>query len=221
MNTGGPWRAGVATDTGLQRSNNEDRVHVDEAAGVFLVVDGVGGEAAGERAAEVAVKTIPEKLASLDGDVEERIRLAITAANNEIYDLAQSDETCRGMACVLTLVVAHDDRVTVGHVGDSRLYLAWNGVLRKLTADHSPVGELEDVGKLTEDEAMRHPRRTEVFRDVGSRPRDPHEEEFIEIKTVRFRPEAALLICSDGLSGLLPSAQLAAIRDAHAGQPVS
>ena len=85
------------------------------------------------------------------------------------------------MACVLTLVVAHDDRVTVGHVGDSRLYLAWNGVLRKLTADHSPVGELEDIGKLTEDEAMRHPRRNEVFRDVGSRLRDPHEEEFIEI----------------------------------------
>jgi len=92
MNTAAPWRAGVATDTGLQRSNNEDRVHVDEAAGVFLVVDGLGGHAAGERAAEVAVKTIPDKLAALDGDVEERIRQAITAANNEIFELAQSDD---------------------------------------------------------------------------------------------------------------------------------
>src|SRR5262245_18272201 len=140
MNTTAPWRAGVATDTGLQRSNNEDRVHVDEAAGVFLVVDGVGGHAAGERAAEIAVKTIPEKLAALGGGVEERIRGAITAANNEIFELAQGDEDCNGMACVLTLVLAHDDRVTVGHVGDSRLYLVWNGVLRKLTTDHSPVG---------------------------------------------------------------------------------
>src|SRR5206468_5632222 len=89
MNTAAPWRAGVATDTGLHRSNNEDRVHVDEAAGIFLVVDGLGGHAAGERAAEVAVKTIPDKLAALDGDVEERIRQAITAANNEIFELAQ------------------------------------------------------------------------------------------------------------------------------------
>jgi hypothetical protein len=99
------------------------------------------------------------------------------------------------------------------------LYLAWNGVLRKLTADHSPVGELEDIGKLTEDEAMRHPRRNEVFRDVGSRLRDPHEEEFIEIKTVRFRPEAALLICSDGLSDVLTSAQIGAIVEGYDGDP--
>ena len=123
------------------------------------------------------------------------------------------------MACVLTLVVAHDQRVTIGHVGDSRLYLVWNGILRKLTADHSPVGELEDIGKLTEDEAMRHPRRNEVFRDVGSRPRDPHEEEFIEIKTVRFRPDAALLICSDGLSDILTSAQIGAIVESYDGDP--
>src|SRR5438132_1002021 len=113
MNTVAPWRAGVATDTGRERQNNEDRVHVDEAA------------------------------------------------------------------------------------------------------DHSPVGELEDIGKLTEDEAMRHPRRNEVFRDVGSRLRDPHEEEFIEIKTVRFRPEAALLICSDGLSDVLTSAQIGAIVEGY------
>src|SRR4051812_22063107 len=156
MNTTAPWRAGVATDTGLQRANNEDRVHVDEAAGVFLVVDGVGGHAAGERAAEIAVKTIPEQLAASTGAPEERIRHALTVANNEIYDLAQSEPECQGMACVLTLVVAHEDRVTIGHVGDSRLYLVWNGVLRKLTADHSPVGELEDLGKLTEVEAMQH-----------------------------------------------------------------
>ncbi|HTM48145.1 MAG TPA: protein phosphatase 2C domain-containing protein [Bryobacteraceae bacterium] len=219
MKTAAPWRAGVATDTGMQRANNEDRVHVDEAAGVFLVVDGVGGHAAGERAAEIAVKTIPEKLAALDGDVEDRIRRAIAAANDEIFDLAQSDESCRGMACVLTLVVAHDDHVTVGHVGDSRLYLVWNGVLRKLTADHSPVGELEDVGRLTEDEAMRHPRRNEVFRDVGSRPRDPYEEEFIEVKTVLFRPDAALLICSDGLSDVLTSARIGAIVESYDGDP--
>src|SRR5437870_12132736 len=123
------------------------------------------------------------------------------------------------MACVLTLVVAHDDRVTVGHVGDSRLYLAWNGVLRKLTTDHSPIGELEDVGRLTEEEAMSHPRRNEVFRDVGSRPRQANDEEFIEIKSVRFRPDAALLLCSDGLSDVLTTAQIGAILVTYDGDP--
>jgi len=217
MNATAPWRAGVASDTGQHRPNNEDRVYVDESAGVFLVVDGVGGHAAGERAAEVAVKTIPEQLATQDVSPEERIRQAITVANNEIFELAQSDPDCHGMACVLTLVVAHEDRVTVGHVGDSRLYLVWNGVLRKLTTDHSPVGELEDLGKLTEEEAMQHPRRNEVFRDVGSRPRDAHEEEFIEIKTIRFRPDAALLLCSDGLSDVLTAARIGAILQTYDG----
>src|SRR5258708_10029821 len=116
MNITAPWRAGVASDTGAQRANNEDRVYVDEAAGVFLVVDGVGGHAAGERAAEIAAKTIPQKLAALEGGVEERVRKAITAANNEIFELSQNDPECREMACVLTLVVAHEDRITVGHV---------------------------------------------------------------------------------------------------------
>src|SRR6478609_4874060 len=66
---------------------------------------------------------------------------------------------------------------------------------------------------------MRHPRRNEVFRDVGSRPRDPHEEEFIEIKSVRFRPDAALLLCSDGLSDVLTAAQIGAILESYDGDP--
>src|SRR5581483_10452524 len=90
-----------------------------------------------------------------------------------IFEEAASNELWRGMACVLTLAVIEGDKVTVGHVGDSRLYLTWNGAIRKLTPDHSPVGEREDAGELTEAEAMAHPRRHEVFRDVGSRRRYP------------------------------------------------
>src|SRR5262249_5972782 len=141
--------------------------------------------------------------------------------NNEIFELAQSDNDCRGMACVLTLVVAQENRIVVGHVGDSRLYLVWNGVLRKLTSDHSPVGELEETGRLTEDEAMRHPRRNEVFRDVGSRPREGDEEEVIDIRAVRFRSDAALLLCSDGLSDVLTAAQIGAILETYDGDPES
>ena len=95
---------GVATDPGLERANNEDRTYVEEAAGIFLVVDGIGGQAAGEKAAEVAVRVIPEQLARVDGEPSERVRRAITAANNEIFQLAEQNEEWRGMACVLTPV---------------------------------------------------------------------------------------------------------------------
>ena len=142
------WRAGVATDPGLQRPNNEDRVFVDESAGIFLVVDGIGGQAGGETAAETAVRVIAECLANATGPLKRRVREAITA-------------------------LAENDHIVVGHVGDSRLYLMWDGKLRKLTSDHSPVGESEDEGEISEREAMAHPRRHQVFRDVGSKPRDP------------------------------------------------
>lgn len=221
MSTAVAWRAGVATDPGLQRSINEDRALVDEALGVFLVVDGLGGHAAGEMAAETAVRAIIGHMeaAALEGrsDVEENIRRAITEANNQIYQLAQQNADWRGMACVLTLAVAEEDRVTVGHVGDSRLYLIWNGNLRKLTSDHSPVGEQEEHGELTEEEAMQHPRRNEVFRDVGSQPHDPHDPHFIETRTFRFRQDAALLLCSDGLSDVLTSGEISEIVERYDG----
>lgn len=221
MNAATVWHAGVATDPGLERAVNEDRVLADEARGVFLVVDGLGGHAAGELAAETAAGVVEAEMASLDSnaDVEARVRQAITKANNNIFELAEKNDEWRGMACVLTLAVAQEDRVTVGHVGDSRLYLAWNGSLRKITSDHSPVGEQEDQGELTETEAMHHPRRNEVFRDVGSRLRAADEVEFIETRSFPFRPDAALLLCSDGLSDVLTSSEIGAIVDRYGGDP--
>jgi len=214
-------RSGTASDPGLLRSHNEDRVYVDDAGGVYLVVDGMGGRAAGELAAQTAVRVIPEQLESAEGEAAERVRQAITAANNEIYRLAQERDECRGMACVLTVAVAHEDRVTVGHVGDSRLYLVWDGNLRKLTSDHSVVGELEDMGELTEAAAMEHPRRNEVFRDVGSRPRGADDEDFIQIKSLPFRPNAAILLCTDGLSDMLSSAEIGSIVQGYCGDPAA
>jgi serine/threonine protein phosphatase PrpC len=219
MKTAIGWRVGHATDVGRQRSSNEDRAHVDEANGIFLVVDGMGGHAAGEKAAETAVAIIPHELERLRGDVEPGIRRAITAANNEIFNLAREHPEWAGMACVLTLAVAHGDKLTVGHVGDSRLYLAWQGRLRKLTSDHSPVGEKEDRGDLTEEEAMHDPRRNVVFRDVGSRPHAPADEEFIETRSFPFRPDAAFLLCTDGLSDVLTSAEMNAIVQRYDDDP--
>jgi serine/threonine protein phosphatase PrpC len=207
------WRSGVASDTGLVRASNEDRYWIDDDNGVFLVVDGVGGHAAGETAAETAVEVIREELRTANGSAsgaEERVRQAIAAANNQIYAIARDSDDLHGMACVLTLAVVDAGEVVIGHVGDSRLYLIWNGAIRKLTPDHSPVGEDEDAGELTEEQAMLHPRRNEVFRDVGTRPHAAGDDGFIEIRRCHFKPEAAFLLCSDGLTDVLPSM---AIRD--------
>ncbi len=219
MKTTVAWRAAMASDIGVQRSNNEDRVYIDEARGVFLVVDGVGGQVAGEKAAEMAAEIIPRELELLSGSVEDRVRGAITRANNEIHHLSEQNDELRGMACVLTLAMAHDDKITVGHVGDSRLYLLWNGTVKKLTSDHSPVGEREDQGEITELQAMVHPRRNEVFRDVGSRLHEPNDEQFIEIKSLPFHREAAILLCSDGLSDVLRTSEIGAIVDRYEGDP--
>lgn len=213
------WRSGAATDPGRLRDENQDRSYIDDKLGIFLVVDGLGGHAGGEKAAETALDVIPAELELQDGDVAQRIRGAIAAANNRICDLAEQNEAWRGMACVLTLAVIHDDKVTVGHVGDSRLYLVWNGTMRKLTPDHSPVGEREDRGDLSEQEAMLHPRRHEVFRDVGSRQRDADDNDFVEMKEFLFKPDAAILLCSDGLSDLVTSAEIGDVIERYDGDP--
>jgi PPM family protein phosphatase len=209
--------AGAATDTGLLREQNEDRYWMDAGRGIFLVVDGVGGQAAGELAAQTAVETIRESLSRAAAPAEDRVRTAITLANNRIFHRAQEDEGHAGMACVLTLALLEEGRITIGHVGDSRLYLIWDGAIRKLTSDHSPVGEDEDAGALTEEEAMHHPRRNEVFRDVGSRLRAVEDADFIEIRQCRFQDDAALLLCSDGLTDQLTAAQVRAITERYHG----
>jgi PPM family protein phosphatase len=156
------------SDPGRVRDNNEDRFHCDPGRGIFIVVDGVGGHAGGEIAAETALLQVRTRLERASGSAEERLREAITLANNEVYRLSRTNAEWTGMACVLTAALVQDHQVTIGHVGDSRLYKLRSGAIEKLTHDHSPVGEREDAGELDELEAMRHPRRHEVFRDVGS-----------------------------------------------------
>jgi len=208
-----------ASDPGRIRRNNEDAFYVDGDRGIFLVVDGIGGQAAGEKAAEIALGRVRARLERQTGTVEQRVREAIANANNEIYHAARENPEWRGMACVLTLAVMENGSAVVGHVGDSRLYQIRRGEIRKITHDHSPVGEREDNRELSEAEAMRHPRRNEVFRDVGSEPHAPDDENFIEVQRILFDPESALLLCSDGLSDLVPAAEILYAVESHAGNP--
>jgi hypothetical protein len=123
------------------------------------------------------------------------------------------------MACVLTVALIKDGQATIGHVGDTRLYKIRKDRIEKITRDHSPVGEREDCGELSESEAMRHPRRNEVYRDVGSEPHQPGDPEFVDLETIRFEDDAALVLCSDGLSDLVRASSIAQIVARHAGNP--
>ena len=161
------------SDPGRRRENNEDRFHSDPERGIFFVIDGVGGQAAGEKAADTAHEFLRARLERPTGSIPVRIREAITVANNEIHRLAQGNDEWHGMACVLTVAVAEENEVHIGQVGDSRLYLIQPGEIRKVTHDHSPVGEREDRGEIDEISAMRHPRRNEVYRDVGTTQHSP------------------------------------------------
>jgi serine/threonine protein phosphatase PrpC len=212
-------RAAGVSDVGRKRDANEDRFHIDLGRGIFIVADGIGGHAAGEQAAETAIAAMTERLARQTGSVSDRLREAITIANNGIYRLAATRTDWHGMACVLTAAIVNGDRAVVGHVGDSRLYRLINGHIEKITPDHSPVGEREDAKEISELEAMRHPRRNEVFRDVGSEPHEAHDDDFVFVKEIDVPPGAALLLCSDGLTDMLPSETIRDVVASYAGSP--
>lgn len=213
------FRSHAATDPGHVRRRNEDAVFADDAQGVYFVVDGMGGQNAGHVAAQIASQTLRARLERKTGTAERRIREAIALANNAIFEDAQKHADHAGMGCVLTVAVIEDGRLHYGHVGDTRLYRIQNGEIRKLTQDHSPVGELEDSGQIGESEAMDHPRRNEVFRDAGSALRDPDDEFFIQTGVEPAEPDAAFLLCSDGLTDVVASARIREIVQQGAGHP--
>ena len=198
----------AASDVGRVRTANEDAFICDADRGLFAVIDGVGGQAGGEVAATIARRELELRLRRETGSIEDRIREAIAAANASIHAEAQRMPALSGMACVLTIAVVAGERLVIGHVGDTRLYRIGPTGTRKLTHDHSPVGQLEDAGRLDEEEAMRHPERNQVFREVGTRPRQPTDPDFIEIVTDRFGPDEALLLCSDGLTDSITSSEI-------------
>jgi serine/threonine protein phosphatase PrpC len=215
--------AAAGSDPGRVRENNEDRTLCDPELGIYAVVDGVGGESGGEIAAQTAVEILRARLSRRTTDTPRLIREAIALANKQIWEKAQADPALAGMACVLTVAVVDGAQATIGHVGDSRLYLLragdGGGEIRKITRDHSPVGAREDVGEISEAEAMSHPRRNEIFRDVGSGPHEPDEEGFIDVTQIRFEPDSALLICSDGLSDLVTSQSILSLVESNAANP--
>ena len=217
MNTA--LRAAAGTDTGKQRESNEDALLCEPEEGFFAAIDGVGGYAGGEIAAAEARDAIRRRLLHRTGSPEDRLREAVANANNKIYWRSQEEPRFFGMACVLTVVLLEDDYFYAAHVGDTRLYKIRGRQITKLTRDHSFVGMQEDQQVLSEFQAMHHPRRNEILRDVGSEHHEPDDENFIDIVEGPFEADCALLLCSDGLTDLVPSRELLRLVLENAGTP--
>jgi serine/threonine protein phosphatase PrpC len=218
-------RFGGDSDTGLIREHNEDRLLLLPELGIFGVVDGMGGHRAGEKAAEIAVAVLKAnflnaRTATSSAERIRQIQLAVLDANNQIYEMGLANEEWHGMACVLTIAMIREDMLTVGHVGDSRLYRVSRNKIEKLTRDHSPVGMREDANELTEAEAMHDSRRHEVLRDVGSELRPENDYNFADVFEIPFDPTTAIVLCSDGLTDMVTAADILQVVKQSAGDPV-
>ena len=206
------------TDMGCVRKNNEDTFVVqniwDEGHLLAVVVDGVGGYEGGEVAAAIARDTIVEYLGKYpNGERLELLKQAVISANDKVLEGKSKSEELSGMSCVLTAVLVEvaDLRVNMVHVGDTRLYQYAYGKLRKLSHDQSVVGYLEDNGLISEEEAMLHPQRNVISHYVGSEEFKEEGGEYVETSSFPLVPTSTLMLCSDGLSDLVPSDRISSV----------
>ena len=208
--------AGV-TDVGRHRSHNEDSIGTDLAMGLTVLADGMGGYKAGEVASAIAINMLMEELREgmpklTPGQIDEEsgyskesllVESAIQSANEAIFQTAQSQPQCAGMGTTLVAAVFYDDRLTVAHIGDSRMYRLRGDAFEQITVDHSLLQELIDKGFYTPEEAKESLNKNLVTRAMGielSVQPDVQEEVVL--------PGDIYLLCSDGLSDLVEDEQI-------------
>ena len=195
-----------ATDAGKVRANNEDALLVGEGRDetLFVVADGIGGFEAGEVASRIAVDVLREL------EPGASFEAAIREANRRILAVGRGDERLSGMGTTIVATrfggTREEPLAEIAHVGDSRAYLLRGGSLQPLTEDHSLVAELVRSGDLTRDQAAEHPQKNLITRALGA-------EEEVEVDTVVLPVEAGdrLLLCSDGLTDMVPEANIGEI----------
>jgi protein phosphatase len=203
----------AVSDAGRARSNNEDRYRADSRLGFFMVVDGVGGQVAGEVASEcVAVsvhkfiqdtfddasKTWPFGIDPALSTAGNRLRCGTLIANHALAHRIADDQDLQGMAATMSAVLLDNARASVANVGDCRLYLLRDGRLKQMTTDHSLVAEQVRMGLLDAAAARTHPMRNIVTRALSG-------EDALDIDVVEFdiQPDDTLLLCSDGLNSMI------------------
>jgi serine/threonine protein phosphatase PrpC len=205
------------TDTGKERQNNEDAFIARQSAEnrfiIACVIDGVGGYAGGEIAAGLAREAILKRLEKPSGDVISMIIDCFELANERIIEQKQLNKEYAQMSCVSTLALADivNNQFYYAHVGDTRLYLLRDNSLVKISHDQSFVGFLEESGRLSEEEAMNHPKRNEINKALGFESHLGKNTDYIETGQSPFLSGDMLLLCSDGLTDMLGSAEITAI----------
>ncbi len=195
------------TDVGLKRPNNEDSFYIDERKGICMVADGMGGAAAGELASGIFAETA-QKLFSDVGSapgraVVELVQAVFQSANERILRHAEENPSHKGMGCTAELIAFSDEEMVLGHIGDSRTYRYRNGNLRQITRDHSLVQEQIEQGRITVQEARKHPLRNVILRAVGI-------SDGLALDIVKMKPQTKdiFLLCSDGLSDMVEDEQI-------------
>ena len=190
------------SDVGQMRSHNEDSVLAQPP--LFVVADGLGGHEAGEVASTIAVETIRDN-APRHADSNALAR-AVRAANREVIRAAREGIGRSGMGTTITAAIVEGGRIALAQVGDSRAYLLHNGVLQRLTQDHSMVADMIRRGQLTESDARIHPNRSVITRALGT-----DANMVADAYAIDAAAGDRLLLCSDGLTGMLEDARIAEI----------
>mgnify|MGYP003290043367 CR=1 FL=1 len=200
------------TDVGRTRIANEDAFKFgkfDDGTSWAVVCDGMGGVHGGKVASSTAIDIVSQKInkcynTSMNiASIENLLLSAITTANCLVYDRGSSDKELEGMGTTIVAAVCKNGEACIAHVGDSRAYIISDGKIKLITKDHSLVQEMLDMGQITETEFEHHPRKNIITRAMGV-----DEKIDIEFDTVEFAENDALILCSDGLSGLLKKEKL-------------
>ncbi len=208
-------KAGAATDIGLVRMMNQDSYYCSRGLKtpyLYIVADGMGGHNGGEVASRIAVDTVESFIKSgLDNPkyYDNRLFLvkdAVMEANSVIYNLAMVDEKLRGMGTTLTMAMLEEEKVYIGHIGDSRMYLMRDGRCQKLTEDHSLVAQLIKNGSISPEEGDCHPQKNIITKALGI---DVEVE--IELDTKNLKNKDMLLLCTDGLTNMLEPGEILSI----------
>ncbi|MGH3044433.1 MAG: Stp1/IreP family PP2C-type Ser/Thr phosphatase [Gaiellaceae bacterium] len=189
------------TDAGRVRRRNEDSFVLDPP--IFAVADGMGGAQAGEVASRLAAAAFREYHDADRLEPAERVEAIIQEANRRIYERARTDAEASGMGTTVTAAILTNGRVSIGHVGDSRAYRIRTGELEQLTEDHSLVADLMRSGRLTPEEADAHPQRSVITRALGT-----DAEVDVDKVTVDVEPGDVFLLCSDGLTTMVPEEEI-------------
>jgi len=200
-------RAAGSTSIGLVRKNNEDAFFVDERLGLFIVSDGMGGAQAGEVAAQLVTTAFPRVIRTRlksgafarSSTIRSWLQRDLLELSQTIYKQSWGNPMAEGMGATVVLALVKGGQVHVAHMGDSRAYLYRQDLLTQLTQDHSIVSLLLREGEITETEAKRHPARGNLTRFIGMK-----EEVFGDVRSITLRPGDRLLLCTDGLSGMIP-----------------